>query len=266
MKKIQREAIKLIVDNLDDVERFGDNPHIVVKNTVREHIQGLIALINELDIDEALRADLSMRALLHDAGELGGEISTVTAVLNAEAPTKAQKDDFELSVFRVFCHFAMLCVQDKVEDEFYKNLGLLRNLVKKLDDPPDEKTNQKKITLDGIIEWLKFAYKKQTRHGDAFYLEDLYDQATEQNSYEGRIFKALDLLEGNQWYCDHAIDVGSTTAEELQNFLTYAREIISHLGTTEVEIKVAAMVEESLVNYENLVKSGDVKNGQEEIS
>ena len=257
MKKIQKETIRLIVDNLDDVERFAGNKHIVVKNTVREHIQGIIELIKGLEITEELRDDLTIRALLHDAGELGGEISTITAVLNGDAPTKEQKDEFERLVFGVFVHYAMICVQDGTEDEFYRNLGALRTMVRRLADPPPE-GEEKKYTLQTLIDWLSGAYEKMNKHGYAFHLEDLYKTAVENESYEGRLFKALDLLEGNRWYCEHAIDLTSTPPESLQGFLTYAREIISHLGCTAPETQVRAMLVETLADYENLV--GGVAN------
>jgi hypothetical protein len=242
MDKVQTEAMALIMLSLKDVSRFGGDHHITVNNSVYDHIQGLIKIIMTEFPEGELRQDLLMRAVFHDAGELAGEIDTLSANLEGNGIDKDLKEEFEGLVFKVFAHFAVLCVLDGKAMRFVNPLALMRKMVA-------EKLGNE-LTLEGLTNYLRLSYKQMVRHSKAFRLEQEYDRCVEMKSPVGRIFKVLDLIEGGEFFVNNASDTSTIDPAMPEVYDTMCRKALEGL---DLPVNVVARLENVSKKYKEFV-------------
>lgn len=247
LKLVHHRALKLMLEALQDVKRFSGDSCVLTENTVYDHIMSLINIIGELDIDQELRDDLAMRALIHDMGELCGELTTMTDELSGNAIPLEKKRTYEKNVFKVFCHFAVLCIHDKKPLRFEGPLRAMRNII---DGPYSEGD----VSVDTVIDYLEDSYKNMVRHTAAFTLEDMYEYVMDYDSREGKIFKVLDMIEGNEFYNDHAVGPEQVENYIASRYMEKVSEVIGSLEDGDLERQLAQRLQSAAKKYQSLVR------------
>lgn len=192
MKEKAKKALQLIINELANVKRFRGNDSLTKENSVLDHINGLKVLINEEVENPDLRDRFLVWAELHDAGEIAGEIGTISN--NRFDPHLKHK--YEYLTFCAFAHLALLAVSDKKMLRIQAPLEAFRHLVNQLFEIKDELP----VSLDGLVDYLELNLKHMMKHSDAFPLITLYERAVADN-WDNRIFKLLDMIEGNEFLC-----------------------------------------------------------------
>lgn len=95
------QALKAVIGRLKSVYRFKGSKHeISTPNSVYDHIQGLVRLIDELFKDLPIQASeyrvtLLRMAYMHDAGEVYGELAVLDNVLDPESNSVINKEEQE---------------------------------------------------------------------------------------------------------------------------------------------------------------------------
>lgn len=199
-KQIHQDALNVILDSMDDVHRFGGTVCEQNKNTVYEHISSILNIIDTLfeesGVDnDSLKNELRLRAVLHDLGEVAGEISTVTQVLNGKAISKSLKDKIEHKIFEYFLHMAILSLQDKKPFRFYAPLSVLRKLIDKINqgDNPD-------LSHKALLTYMEQSILDSPKHSSSYALLDEYLRIETEDSYAARLFKIIDKIEGSEFF------------------------------------------------------------------
>lgn len=246
LKTIHRQTLQLMLDALQDVKRFAGDPCILTENTVYDHVMSLVSMISTLDIDDELRDDLAMRALIHDMGELCGELTTMNQELSGNSVPKEQKKEYEKNIFKVFAHFAMLCVHDKKPLRFEGPLRAMRNII-------DGPFNEGSVGLDTVIGYLTDSYKNMVRHTSAFVLEDMYDYVMNYDSREGKIFKVLDLIEGNEFFNQHAVGADAIENYIADRYMEKMQAYVEDLGEGDLENMLKDRLTSCAEQYRSMV-------------
>lgn len=274
LSELQNKALTLIEDKLHYVVRFRGNKHIVTRNSVRDHIRGLNQLINSIipegtmpKVIQKLIDELRIAAVLHDMGEILGEVSTLEEVINQEAIRDGLKKEFEFKVFKVFARLAVKAVRrerpeifeltyQSLMEEIHVPLKLTRKLVNKLDAL---------LAITDLESECDMAYVE---------LEELYYQVENGKSISNLIFKLIDKLEGNRYFIDNAVLQEQLSTSKFEEVHKMNSKLYSDILNTKVPVdyserdnkylgiikdKIRTELLKVFSDYESILKSNNLK-------
>jgi len=130
---VQLKAIKLMLKNLSKIYRFAGVDNLTKKNSVKDHTYQMLKLsdyITESLDDEADRQALRLVCLLHDFGEIAGELTVVNDDLNGKRVLSSRdKVKIEADVFYIMMNLALDAVKTDNSELFESTLAMLRPIV-----------------------------------------------------------------------------------------------------------------------------------------
>jgi len=240
----QLEALKLMLKSLGDIYRFGGVPNMTRKNSVREHTQELMKLADfvaeSLDNEED-RQKLRLLALVHDMGEVCGELTVVHDDLNGEKLiSPRQKEIVEFEVFQAFYSLAKEGTEDYLT---------LLELTRQWNDPLKLSSRAKDI-MSTIISSEEDLNIFKTIQGKGM------------NKMIPILLKALDRAEGTYYFCRYAEDIDLTNKDFMQKAVEYNmaslyKGLPKHLGGSDYVTafkKTKTIVKAAVRRYKHLCR------------
>lgn len=218
----ESKSLALLIDGLKDVYRFQGSKHAISKpNSVYDHIQGLVSLIDELFKDlpidySPIRIELEKAAYLHDAGEIFGELSVLDSILDTNTSSNLRgetKDCLE----RIFFEEAIAMGLANLGD-YFKNLQIKRTLMSDALTIGGKHKVDPNHTLPVLISECTQRNDPKTKVSEA--MMSMYDQCTyKTDTY--KLFKPLDLIEGCMYYIKYSNDSEYVPLEHIERYINY---------------------------------------------
>lgn len=223
-------AILLMVNSLREVYRFsGEHTKVSTPNSVKDHIYSLYNLIDEVfectpPEYDFIKKDMYMRATLHDCGEMLGELGVVETQVQGQGLTPEEKKDYEQIIFEYF-------ITKAYESAVYKCTDLaFTELVHKLRRELDVKDLVKfKLTINKLKQYSTTFDMMP----DIINIKKYYNHIENDLSYAGKLFKALDLIDGNEYYLKNAIDPHKVPESLHKKVKAYCLKVIYELRDAE---------------------------------
>ena len=218
----QLKAIKLMLKNLSKIYRFAGVENLTRKNSVKDHSHQMLKLADYIaeSLDDDLdKVALRMICLLHDFGEIAGELTVVNDDLNGKKIISSRdKVKIEADVFYIMVNLALDAVKTDNHSLFDRTLESLRVIVSE-DVSRDSFDKHKKLVQEDV---------------DFKYLNDIYTEKS-LNKMIVTFFKALDRAEGNIYFCENSEDVDLLDDNFTQKIIEYNMKSLytsldKHLG------------------------------------
>lgn len=218
----EAKSLNLLIDGLKDVYRFQGSKHAISKpNSVYDHIQGLVSLIDEIFKDlpivySPIRVELLKAAYLHDAGEIFGELSVLDSILDINTSSNLRgetKDCLE----RIFFEEAIAMGLSNLED-YYKNLQIKRILMRDSLTIGINDSIDPNHTLPILISECKQRNDPKTAVSEA--IMSMYDQCTYKTDIY-KLFKPLDLIEGCLYYMQYSDHTQAVPIDHIDRYISY---------------------------------------------
>jgi len=212
LDSIQLNAVKMMLKDLKNIYRFEGVANVSRRNSVREHSCELLKLadfVAETLEKEEDRQDLRLMALIHDFGEITGEVTVANDTFKGNKVTADRsKEAYESNIFVIFMNLALISTKDDNSNMYDRLLETLREAV----DNSDDMISQTKELRETISDKVKI----QKEFGR------LYDVYTGTKNKMMPIFlKTIDRAEGTNYFCEHGEDLDLLTKDYVQKAIEY---------------------------------------------
>lgn len=209
---IQLKAIKLMLKNLNVIYRFAGVANVTRKNSVKEHSCQLLKLADflaeTLDKEED-KQDLRLMALIHDFGEIAGEVTVANDTFKGNKVTADRaKEAFETNVFTIFMNLAIIAAKDDNTNIFDGHLAVLRDAV----DNSTDMINDTQEIRDKMGDKVKIQKEFNRLH-------QVYTGT--KNKMLPIFLKTIDRAEGTNYFCEYGEDLDLLTKDYVQKAIEY---------------------------------------------
>ena len=251
---IQLKAITLLLKHLKNIYRFAGVDNVKRKNSVREHSSQLLKLadfVAESLTDEADKQDLRLLALIHDYGELAGEVTVANDIFNGnKVIADKYKEAFETDIFTIFMNLAITAVKEDDATMFETTLNSMRKLVDNSEDMVVETKEYRDLLRSNLQKHPEFTRLLQTFLGT-------------KNKMMYIFLKTIDRAEGTNYLCSYGEDLDLLSKEHVQQAIEYNMSSLyvklpKNLGGNEDYIstfkKVKSIVKAAVRRYKHLCR------------
>lgn len=226
------KTICLMAKALGNVYRFsGKYTRVSRPNSVQDHILSLYTLIDEVFAGmppeyDFIRTDMYMRATLHDAGEILGELNVLEYQVQSKGLSKEDKKECEQIIFEYFLTQAYKCVLHG------ENENAFMSLIKRVKDSINQCTRATGDFKRAVhaLKASSYLYDMVPEIADT---KKYYEHIENDISYAGKLFKALDLIDGNEYYINNAENPEKVPQELHTRVEGYCKKIMTELRTAE---------------------------------
>ncbi len=249
-RNYHKAGLELGVDLTTDADKVME-PEIAVEILVIGSRDGwftgkkLSDYITESLDDEADRQALRLVCLLHDFGEIAGELTVVNDDLNGKRVLSSRdKVKIEADVFYIMMNLALDAVKTDNSELFESTLAMLRPIVE-----------------EGVSKDSFDKRKRLIKEDDDFkYLNNIYTEKS-LNKMISVFFKALDRAEGTIYFCENSEDVDLMDPGFIQKAIEYNMRSLyntlpEHLGGREDYIntfrKVKCLLKAAVRRFKHL--------------
>ena len=210
---------------LGKIYRFAGVDNLTKKNSVKDHSFQMLKMadyIAESLNDEEDKIKLRMICLLHDFGEVAGELTVVNDDLNGKRILSSRdKVKIEADVFYIMTNLALDAVKTDNHSLFEQTLHILKEVVS---------AGAQKDSFDKHKKFIN-------EDSDFVGLSDIYTEKS-LNKMLVTFFRALDRSEGTIYFCEHSEDVDLMNDDFVQKNIEYNMKSLyatlpKHLGDRE---------------------------------
>jgi hypothetical protein len=257
------QALSLMLDKLGTVYRFsGKYTRVSTPNSVKDHVVSLYILIDEIfegmpEEYDFIKLDMYMRATVHDLGELLGEFGVLETQLLEQGLSESDKKEAERIVFEYFITQAIICVAHG------GNRSTFFTLVDEVSAILKEGIYASRDSLT-LLRTMCVRVEKYNALPELYDIKKYYKHIIGDISYAGRLFNALDLIDGNEYYINNA-----SSPENVPDSLH--RMIHAHCKRTELKLseaekhnskkyddltaKVVNRMQDNMIRYQELIRT-----------